>query len=182
MALRALFGALACLLSCFFLVLVVLVVSVVVVAVVLAAAAATAAAAAAAAPAAAVSAAAVAVVVVVVLVFSLLLVLLLTSLPLSLSFLLLLLLLVLLMPHLSRRRLLFVGFVFIPAAHSKGPTAADLNFDITAFVFLVSSEGFAVLFMVVAVAFFSRVVALLILVATASAAVDVAVLGFTLLS
>ena len=177
-------SALACLLSCFFDNLVVLVVSVVVVAVVLAAAAATAAAAAAAAaaPAAAVSAAAVAVVVVVVLVFSLLLVLLLTSLPLSLSFLLLLLLLVLLMPHLSRRRLLFVGFVFIPAAHLKGPTAADLNFDITAFLFWVSSEGFAVVCMVAAVAFFSRVVALIILVATASAAVDVAVLGFTLLS
>ena len=29
--------------------------------------------------------------------------------------------------------LLFVGFVFMNAALSKGPTAADLDFDIAAF-------------------------------------------------
>ena len=47
---------------------------------------------------------------------------------------------------------------------------------------LLFSEGFAVLFMVAAVAFSLRAVMLIIPVATASAAVDVAVVGFTSLS
>ena len=138
MALRAVSGALACLLSSLFIVLAVVVVSVVVVAVVLAAAAATAAAAAAAATSAvAIFAAAVVVVVVVVLVFSLFSVLPLRSLSLSIFVRLLLLLVVPLLPLLSCLRLLFDGFVLITAARSKGSTAADLDFDIAAFAFCV---------------------------------------------